>query len=94
MLLLLRLGKGDAAVMAALGDVVAGRSEEGTLEGNVDGFKRDEEVWMDLRTQAVAAAMYAGFEELAEAPDRVTEMLCKVSGLRELAVQGGWGGGC
>jgi hypothetical protein len=84
MLLLLKLKKGDEAVRAAVGDIFGSEDEEGSLEGNVEGFKEDEEEWTDIRTQTTVAAMYAGFKELAQVPDRVMELLCKVSQLLSL----------
>lgn len=78
-LLLFRLKKGDEGVRAAVGDVLGDESEKGTLEGNMDSFRRDEKVWTDLEMQAGAAATYAGFAELARRPYRVMDLMCKVS---------------
>lgn len=78
---LLRVGAGDGGVRGAVGDVLGrgGGGGGGFLEGNVGGFRGDGAVWADLGTQAVAAAMYAGFEELARRPEGVRELLCKAS---------------
>ena len=79
--LLLRLGKGDKTVRAAVGDLLEPSEagvDGGWLEGNVEEFKRDEKQWRDLGTQAVAAATYAGFDKLVGQPDLVRGVLCKV----------------
>ncbi len=61
--------------------------EDGGLEGNVEGFRRDgEEVWRDLELQAAAAVVYAGLVGEGEGVlERAREVLCKV-GLDSLAL--------
>lgn len=84
--LLLRLKAGDARVRDAVGGGVlpfgggagtGGTIEGGLLEGNVDGFARDEKVWRDLGTQASAALRFAGAAEVeGVAAEGVRRVLC------------------
>jgi hypothetical protein len=48
------------------------------LEGNVEGFRKDGEVWRDFELQAKGAVVYAGLEETEEMLGRAREVLCKV----------------
>jgi len=74
---LLSLKSGDPAMMAAFGD-------EGSLEGNVEGFRGVEEVWADFELQAMAAVVYGGLLESEEMLTRAKEVLCKVPDMRHL----------
>ncbi|KAL2132578.1 hypothetical protein VTI74DRAFT_3633 [Chaetomium olivicolor] len=51
---------------------------EDGLEGNVEGFQREEEVWKDFELQAAAAVVYAGLLDGEEAVGRAREVLCKI----------------
>jgi len=83
MQILLRLKAGDEAVKDAVGGVpfVGGRTTaEGKLEGNVEGFSSDEELWKDLGMQAMAALKFAGVElegeKMGFAAEGVRAVLC------------------
>ncbi|KAL2199584.1 hypothetical protein P885DRAFT_74753 [Corynascus similis CBS 632.67] len=52
--------------------------DDGGLEGNVEGFKKDEEVWKDLELQATAAVVYAGVLQGEEVLLKAREILCKI----------------
>jgi len=69
--ILLLMNAGDPAAIAAFGD-------GGSLQGNVEGFKRDEQVWADFELQAMAAVVYGGLVESDEMLTRAKEILCKV----------------
>jgi hypothetical protein len=69
---LLLLQAGDTATEAAFG-------KGGSLEGNVQGFRDDENVWADFELQAMAAVVYGGLLESEEMLQRAKEVLCKVS---------------
>lgn len=71
---LLLLKAGDKAARAAFG-------EGGTLEGNVEAFRRDEAVWGDYELQAMAAVVYGGLLESEEMLATARAVLCKVGGL-------------
>lgn len=51
----------------------------GRLEGNVDGFKRREDVWKDVGLQAYGAMKYAGRPETDDQLHMARDILCKVS---------------
>ncbi|KAH6854556.1 hypothetical protein B0I37DRAFT_301608, partial [Chaetomium sp. MPI-CAGE-AT-0009] len=51
---------------------------EGVLEGNVEGFRADGEVWRDMELQAKGAVVYAGLGEGEEVLGRAREVLCKI----------------
>lgn len=68
---LLLLAARDPAVVAAFGP-------GGSLEGNVEGFKREHQVWADFELQAMAAVVYGGLLESEEMLTRAKEVLCKV----------------
>lgn len=73
--------RGGSPLMA---EAFAGEGEEGrgewVLEGNVEGFKREEGVWRDMELQATAAVVYAGLLGQGEGVvERAREVLCKVS---------------
>ncbi|KAK4170166.1 hypothetical protein QBC43DRAFT_249275 [Cladorrhinum sp. PSN259] len=68
---LLRLkGKDEAVVEAFRGD--------GRLEGNVEGFKSDEQVWKDFELMSMAAATYSGLLQGEESLKEAMEVLCQV----------------
>jgi hypothetical protein len=69
---LLLLKAGDPAAAAAFGD-------GGSLQGNVEGFKANEQAWADFELQAMAAVVYGGLVESEDMLDRAKEVLCKVS---------------
>lgn len=71
---LLLLKAGDKAARAAFG-------EGGTLEGNVEAFRREEAVWGDYELQAMAAVVYGGLLESEEMLATARAVLCKVGGL-------------
>ncbi|KAK0656182.1 hypothetical protein B0T16DRAFT_315127 [Cercophora newfieldiana] len=50
----------------------------GTLEGNVESFRREEGVWADFELQAMAAVVYGGLLESDEMLARAKEILCKI----------------
>ncbi|KAK4211416.1 hypothetical protein QBC37DRAFT_320356 [Rhypophila decipiens] len=52
-------------------------STEG-LEGNVEGFKRNKEVWADYELQAMAAVVYGGLLQSEEMMHKAKEILCKI----------------
>jgi hypothetical protein len=90
MQLILRLRTGDEEVRDAVGAVpfvgptgtTGGEKGEGVLEGNVQGFSGDDEVWKDLGTQAAAALRFAGVElddggeKVGVAAEGVRRVLC------------------
>lgn len=51
----------------------------GRLEGNVDGFKKREDVWKDVGLQAFGAMKYAGRKETDDQLHMARDILCKVS---------------
>jgi SET and MYND domain-containing protein len=71
-MLLLKKG-GEEAVVEAFGEGADG------LEGNVEGFRGEREVWADFQLQATAAVAYAGLGEGEEVIKKAMEVLCKVS---------------
>jgi SET and MYND domain-containing protein len=75
---LMLLKAGDAAVKEAF-EGGGGEGEWTGLEGNVGGFKKDEEVWRDFELQAAAAVVYAGLLEGEEVLEKARAVLCKVS---------------
>lgn len=86
MQLLLRLRAGDSLVRDAVGGVPfvgsgsGGETGGGLLEGNVEGFRRDEKMWKDLGTQARAALAFVGVEldgeRMVAAAEEVRRLLC------------------
>ncbi len=70
---LLLLKAGDPDIVAAFGD-------GGSLQGNVDGFRKDEKVWADFELQAMAAVVYGGLLESDKMLARAKEILCRVCG--------------
>jgi SET and MYND domain-containing protein len=76
------LKAGDADVKEAFEGGGGGDEEGGWagLEGNVEGFRKDEDVWRDFELQAAAAVVYAGLLEGEEVLEKAREVLCKVSG--------------
>ncbi|KAK3384728.1 hypothetical protein B0T24DRAFT_673503 [Lasiosphaeria ovina] len=71
MQVMLLLKAGNAAAAASFGD-------GGSLEGNVDAFKRDAEVWNDLKLQSMAAVVYGGILESEEMLERAERVICKI----------------
>jgi SET and MYND domain-containing protein len=69
---MLRLRAGDKEVREAF--------ESGSgLEGNVEAFRKEKEVWADFELQASAAVVYAGLLQGDEVLAKAREVLCKVS---------------
>ena len=52
------------------------------MEGHVDGFRRDRQLWDDMEMQAVAALHYAGVEATERNVAGAVEIMCKVSLVR------------
>ncbi len=75
--ILLLLKAGYPPVVAAFGD-------NGTLEGNVDAFKRHPEVWADYELQSMAAVVYSDLVESEEMLERAKIILCKVGRSRPI----------
>ncbi|KAK4127142.1 SET domain-containing protein [Parathielavia appendiculata] len=73
---LLMLRAGDAAVREAFEG--GGDGEWSGLEGNVEGFKADGEVWKDFELQTAAAAVYARLLDGEEVLTKAREILCKI----------------
>ena len=48
------------------------------LNGNVEGFKKDRQVWEDYELQAMAAVVYAGLSATGEMLSKAKEVLCKI----------------
>jgi len=71
---LLQLKAGDPATVAAFGN-------GGSLQGNVESFRRHEEVWADIELQAMAAVVYGGLLESEEILESAKEVLCKVGAI-------------
>jgi SET and MYND domain-containing protein len=71
-------GDDDDVLREAVSEAFLGSANEGGLEGNVDGFRADGEVWRDFELQAAAAVVYAGLLEGEEMLERAREVLCKV----------------
>lgn len=76
-------GKGVGRVREAFGGGGKGVGDgdgdgDGVLEGNVEGFRKDGEVWRDFELQAKGAVVYAGLEETKEMLEKAREVLCKV----------------
>ena len=78
---LIRLKAGDQAVAETFGSLAwakgASDGERGILDGNVEGFKKHDQVWKDFEIQATGAVVYAGLENDFSIP-RAREILCKV----------------
>ncbi|KAK4035270.1 hypothetical protein C8A01DRAFT_18046 [Parachaetomium inaequale] len=71
---LMLLKAGDQAVKEAFGE----GGGEWELEGNVEEFRGEGEVWRDFELQATAAVVYAGLLEGEEMLGRAREVLCKI----------------
>ncbi|KXX73039.1 SET domain and MYND-type zinc finger protein 6 [Madurella mycetomatis] len=71
---MLRLKGGDRDVREAFDDGSSGWA----LEGNVEGFRGEKEVWADFELQAAAAVVYAGLLEGEEMLAKAREVLCKI----------------
>lgn len=50
----------------------------GGLEGNVEEFRRNPEVWADYELQAMAAVVYGGLLQSEETVNKAKEILCKI----------------
>ncbi|KAK4230713.1 hypothetical protein QBC38DRAFT_468621 [Podospora fimiseda] len=68
---LLHLKGGDAVVTEAF------RGSE-KLQGNVEGFKSDPQVWKDFELMSMAAATYSGQLQNKESLDEAMKVLCQV----------------
>lgn len=58
------------------------RNGFGRLEGNVDGFKKREDVWKDVGLQAYGGMKYAGRKETDDQLHMTRDILCKVSAMQ------------
>ena len=70
--ILFLLRAGDDRTVKAFG-------KDGSLEGNVAGFKSDADLWRDFELQAMASIVYGGMVESEEMLETAKEVLCKVS---------------
>ncbi|KAK3986926.1 hypothetical protein QBC44DRAFT_132028 [Cladorrhinum sp. PSN332] len=68
---LLRLKGGDESVVEAF-------SGKERLEGNVERFKSDKQVWNDFELMSMAAATYSGLLQNEEGLKETVEVLCQV----------------
>lgn len=68
-LLLLQAGN------AAIAEAFFGRQG---LEGNVEDFKKNQELWADYELQAMAAVVYGGLLQSEEVVAKAKEILCKI----------------
>lgn len=55
------------------------RDAFGRLEGNVDGFRKKEDVWKEIGLQAYGGMAYAGRKETDDQLHMARDILCKVS---------------
>lgn len=62
------------------------RAAVGRLEGNVEGFRKREEVWKDIGLQAYGGMAYAGRKENDDELHMARDILCKVRDRREYSV--------
>ncbi|KAH8885128.1 SET domain-containing protein [Thozetella sp. PMI_491] len=63
--------RGDGVVAQAFGP-------GGWLEGNVEGFKQDKQVWEDIELQSMAAVAYGGLPMEQSTLEAAKEIFCKI----------------